>query len=326
MQKNYNVAIIGCGNIASLYDEPQQSDRVLTHAHAYSLEPRVNLCAMVDVDRQKADDATNKWGGTPYYDAQEMLENEDIDIISICVPDEYHENILDLCLSYKPKAVLCEKPLTLDQASAERIVDDYANAGIHLSVNFSRRFDISIINLRKAIAQGTYGNVLNAVGIYTKGILHNGSHLIDVFRFLFGDIIEGIPLSGRNDWSEKDPTLDAYLEFSNGTKAHLLGADEGKYSIFDIDILCEKARFQFSQFGLKMKEFNVRNDPVYAGYKDLNDGKCNKTGLNTSMLYAIINIIDTIEKKDTLICSGADAIVTQKICIELLQKYNLSGA
>jgi predicted dehydrogenase len=326
MQKKYNAAIIGCGNIAALYDEPQQSDRVLTHAHAYSLEPRANLCAMVDVERHKADEATKKWGGKPYYDAEDMLENEDIDIISICVPDRYHENILDLCLSYKPKAVLCEKPLTLNMASAERIVDEYANAGIYLSVNFSRRFDTSIINLRNAIAQGTYGNVLNAVGIYTKGILHNGSHLIDTFRFLFGDITETIPLSARNDWNDTDLTLDAYIEFYNGAKAHLVGADEGQYSIFDINILCEKARFQLSQFGLKMTAFHVRNDPVYPGCKDLNDGKCNKTGLNTAMLYAISNIIDTIEKKKALICSGADAAITQKICLELLQKYHMSGA
>ena len=40
-----------------------------------------------------------------------------------------------------------------------------------------------------------------------------------------------------------------------GTKAHLLGADERKYSIFDIDILCEKARFQLSQFRSKWQNF-----------------------------------------------------------------------
>ena len=88
-------------------------------------------------------------GGRPYYDPQRMLENEDIVLISICVPDGYRENLLDLCLSFRPRGVLCEKPLTLDMASAERIVDEYAKAGVYLSVNFSRRFDKSIIDLKK---------------------------------------------------------------------------------------------------------------------------------------------------------------------------------
>ncbi|HEY9206259.1 MAG TPA: Gfo/Idh/MocA family oxidoreductase [Candidatus Methanoperedens sp.] len=317
----YKAAIIGCGNIGALYDRPDQFDRILTHAHAYSLEPRIHLCAMADIDEQKADNAAKIWGGKPYSDATEMLEHENIDIISICVPDEHHENMLDLCKSYHPKAVFCEKPITLDVASAEQIVEEYADSGILLAVNYSRRFDTSLMTLKKEIVKGTYGDVLNAIGIYTKGILHNGSHVIDIFNFLFGSVIHKVPLSGRIDWRPEDPTLDAYLEFSEGAKAHLIGADERQFSIFDVDILCEKARFQFIQFGMKMVEYRIRKDPLYPGYKDLTDGKITQTKLNKAMLYAIANIIDTIEKKDTLICSGTDAVIAQKICIELIQEY-----
>jgi len=321
----YNAAIIGCGNIGALYDKPHHSDRILTHAHAYSLEPRIHLGAMADTDEHRANNATKIWGGKPYYDAEIMLDHEDIDIISICVPDKYHEKMLDLCLSHNPKAVFCEKPITLDVASAMRIVEEYAESGIFLAVNYSRRFDTSIINLKKEITQGTYGNVLNIIGIYTKGILHNGSHLVDLFHFIFGNVVYAVPLSGRIDWRSEDPTLDAYLEFSNGAKAHLVGADERQYSIFDVDILCEKGRFQFNQFGLKMAEYYIREDPLYPGYKDLTDGKITQTKLNRSMLHAIANIIDTIEGKDTLICSGIDAVIDQKICIELINKYQKTG-
>lgn len=322
----YKAAIIGCGNIGAFYDSPIHSDNILTHAHGYSLEPRVHLCAMADIEESKADNAARIWGGKPYYDAQEMFENEGIDIVSICVPDKYHKSMLDLCLSHHPKAVFCEKPITLDVESAERIVKDYANAGVLLAVNYSRRFDTSMIDLKREIAQGIHGNVLNAIGIYTKGILHNGSHLVDVLIYLFGDAVKAVPLSGRVDWQEEDPTLDAYLEFSNGAKAHLVGANEKHYSIFDIDILCEKARFQFNQSGLKMTEYYVRNDPVYPGYRDLADGKITHTNLNRAMLYAIANLIDTIEEKDTLKCPGIDAVITQKICIGLIQKYQRAGS
>jgi len=105
MTVKYNAAIIGCGRIAVLFDQPDQDDKILTHAHAYSLEPRVHLCAMADIDEQKANHAVKVWGGTPYSDVRKMLGQENIDIISICVPDENHEEVLDICLSYRPKAV-----------------------------------------------------------------------------------------------------------------------------------------------------------------------------------------------------------------------------
>ena len=325
MAIRYNAAIIGCGNIAALYDQPQHSDHILTHAHAYTLEPRIQLCAMADVNKQKADDATRIWGGIPYYDSNEMLEHENIDIISICVPDEQHEKMLDICYDYHPKAVFCEKPLTLDMQSAERIVKKYSDAGIVLAVNFSRRWDPTIQSLKKEFEKGTYGDVLNVTGIYTKGILHNGSHLIDILRYLFGDIADAIPLSAKFDWFENDPTVDAFIKFRNGVQAHIVSADARNYSIFEIDILCEKARFHFNKSGFHMIEYGLMENPIYSGYLELFEKQRVQTGLDKSLSYAISNIIDAIEGKDNIICSGNDALVAQNLCLNLIHDCNNLG-
>lgn len=321
----YNAAIIGCGNIAALYDQPQHSDHILTHAHAYTLEPRIQLCAMADVDKQKADDATRIWCGTPYYDSKEMLEHENIDIISICVPDEHHEKMLDICYDYRPKAVFCEKPLTLDMQSAERIVNKYSKAGILLAVNFSRRWDPTMQSLKKEFENGTYGDVLNVIGIYTKGILHNGSHLVDILRYLFGDIAEAIPLSAKFDWYENDPTVDAFIKFCGGAQAHIASADARSYSIFEIDILCEKARFHFNKSGLQMMEYGIRDNPIYTGYLELFEKQRVQTGLNKSISYAVSNIIDAIEGKNDIICSGNDALIAQNTCLKLIHDCQKLG-
>ncbi|WP_164997912.1 Gfo/Idh/MocA family protein [Methanolobus psychrotolerans] len=314
------MAIIGCGNIAALYDRPYQSDRVLTHAHAYSLETRTRLCAMVDVDYQKANDATCTWGGVAYNDPKEMLDNENIDIISICVPDEQHEKMLELCYEYNPKAVFCEKPLTINMESGKRIVNKYSEAGIVLAVNYSRRWDPITQHLKNEFEKGTYGKILNITGIYTKGILHNGSHLVDILRFLFGNIEKAIPLSARFDWYENDPAVDAFLKFTNGAQAHVVTGDARSYSIFEIDILCEKARFHFNRSGLEMTEYSIRINPMYPGYLEMYEKKRIQTGLNKSMSYAVSNIIDTIEGNDNIICSGYDALHTQKTCLKLIKE------
>lgn len=325
MAIRYNAAIIGAGNIGALYDQTKHGDHILTHAHAYTLEPRIQLCAMTDIDKQKADHATRLWGGTPYYDSKEMLDHEKIDIISICVPDEHHEKIIDICYEYRPKAVFCEKPLTLDMESAERIVKKYSDAGIIFAVNFSRRWDPTMQSLKKEFEKGTYGNVLNVTSIYTKGILHNGSHLIDILRYLFGDIAYVVPLSAKFDWYENDPTVDAFLNFSNGVHAHIISADARSYSIFEIDILCEKARFHFNKSGLQMIEYGVRDNPIYPGYLEIFEKQCIQTGLNKSISYAVSNIIDAIEGKNDIICSGNDALIAQNTCLKLIHDCQKLG-
>lgn len=325
MPTRYNAAIIGCGNIAALYDHPHQGDRVLTHAHAYSQERRTELCAMADVDHQKANDAANTWGGVAYNDPKEMLDNENIDIISICVPDEHHENLLDMCYEYNPKAVFCEKPLTLDMVSGERIVNKYYEAGIVLAVNYSRRWDPTIQHLKSEFEKGIYGNVLNITGIYTKGILHNGSHLVDILRFLFGNIEKAVPLSARSDWYEDDPSVDAFLKFSNGTQAHVVTGDARNYSIFEIDILCEKARFHFTRSGLEMVEYGARVNSIYPEHLEMYEKQCIQTGLDRSLSYAVSNIIDAIEGNGNVICSGHDALDSQRTCLELMHKFQEAG-
>ena len=320
MNSIYNSAIIGCGRIGVFYSRPEDKKGIMTHAHAYKKDPRVNISAFMDIDFKKAKKAAGIWGGNAYDNLDEMFKREKINIVSICVPDELHEDILIECLKYKPKAVFCEKPLTLDIKSAEKIVKDYHKAGILLAVNFTRRWKKSVIKLKKGIKENKYGKVLNISGIYTKGILHNGSHLIDMLRYLFGDIKEVTPLSARIDWKKTDPTIDAFLKFNNGASAHILGADEGKYSVFDLDILFEKARFYFTKFGNELIYYEVKPDKISAGYKKLEQVCSYKTD-DHGILNAVSNLINVVEGREVLVCSGADALAAQKICHMLFEKY-----
>lgn len=320
MRNFYSSAVIGCGKIGAFYSKPEDKKGIMTHSHAYKKDPRVKLAAFVDIDFKKAKRAAETWGGNAYDNIEEMFKKEKIDIVSICVPDEFHEDILMACLKYKPKAVFCEKPLTLDFKSAEKIVFDYNKAKILLSVNFTRRWKKNVMKLKNDIKKNKYGKVLNISGIYAKGILHNGSHLIDMLRYLFGEIREATYLSARIDWKKEDPTIDAFFRFNNGITAHMLGADEKRYSIFDVDILFEKARFYFTKFGNELIYYEVKSDNRLAGYKKLEQACLYKTN-DQGMLNAVSNLISALEGKERLVSSGMNALATQKICHKLLEKY-----
>lgn len=324
MRRKYRAAIVGCGNIGVFYSKPGQADGIITHAHAYKNEPRIEIGAFVDTDFGKAKKAAGIWGGRAYDDIHEMFRNEDIDIVSICVPDELHKDVLRICLRYKPKAVFCEKPITTDFASAREIVKKYKRARILLGVNYFRRWSSSMIDLKKAVSEGRHGKVINVIGIYSKGILHNGSHLIDILRYLFGEVKKIIPLSGRVDWKRGDPTIDAFLEFGRGQMAHIIGADERKYSIFDLDILFEKARFSFRDFGREMVIYKRKTLPGLKAYRELDNGRTIKTQVSRAMFKAVTNLINALEGTEELRCPGHEALLTQNTCLAALDFYKRS--
>jgi predicted dehydrogenase len=127
-------------------------------------------------------------------------------------------------------------------------------------------------------------------------------------------------LAGRIDWKKSDPTLDAFLKFKNGPTAHLVAADEHQYSIFDLDLLFEKGRIYLSQFGNIITYYQTKEQEKLHRYKIKN------TGLKTTIFTALANLINSLEGKEKLLCSGADALETQKACLKLIEIYKKGNA
>ena len=317
----YKAAIVGCGRIGVSFDS-DDSEAILTHAKAFSVHPQINLAAVMDIDHKIAKSAGIKWKCEYYTDLQRMIREQQPDIISICVPDEFHYEYLLQCLDFKPKAIIAEKPLTLDIEESKEIVEKYKNADIPLFVNYSRRYDGFMQSLKCRIENGDLGRVLNTTIKYTKGILHNGSHAVDVANFLFGEFLSGQPLNSVIDYSEDDPTLSAVFQYTNCPEVFLIAHDERAYSIFEIDIMAEMGRIVFEQSGLRCREYGVRNDPVFKGYKDLILVKEYNTELNKSIFNLVDNVVQHLNNGEKIICSGNDALLAQRICGEMIESWN----
>lgn len=317
----YKAVVIGCGRIGSSFDS-NDSGAVLTHAKALSRHARVNLVAVMDIDNQVAKDAGAKWKCEYYTDLQQMILDHNPDIISICVPDEFHYEYFLQCLDFKPKAVIAEKPLTLDIKESEEIVEKYKNADIPLFVNYSRRFDGFMQSLKCRIETGDLGRILNTTIKYTKGILHNGSHAVDIANFLFGEFLSGQPLNSVIDYSEKDPSLSAVLRHERCPELFLIACNERLYSIFEIDIMAEMGRIVFEQSGRVCREYDVRNSTVFKGYRNLYLVKECTTDLNKALLNLVDNVVQHLDNGEKIICSGNDALLAQKICSDLIESWN----
>ena len=141
-----------------------------------------------------------------YKDWRHLVNDKNIDIVVVSTYPDTHEAITIEALK-NCKHVLCEKPLAKTILEAERMTQAAKKYGKVLACGFNHRFHPAIAESKKIIEAGKIGKLLFGRGIYgycgrpgsenewrtnkkyvSGGILmEQGIHLIDLFRWLFGD-------------------------------------------------------------------------------------------------------------------------------------------
>jgi predicted dehydrogenase len=292
--RRHRAAVIGCGWIGATADAPGQAE-VLTHCHAYSSHPRLELAGVCDLDPEKARAAGARWGAPAFADVEALLAEARPDVVAVSAATPAHAPLL-LRLARAPlKLVIAEKPLTPDVATSTAIVERYRAAGIPLVVNLVRRFDPAVADLEARLAAGALGEVLHATLRYTKGILHNGCHALDLANRLFGPCRRAKVLAGRVDHTPDDPTLTAFLEHERCPAVLLLAGDERAYSLFELDVVATGGRVQLVECGLFRIDRPVEDDPLFPGYRRLAEGKPVATGLSRAMAGLADHVVEVLD-------------------------------
>jgi predicted dehydrogenase len=314
------VAIAGCGRIGVLFDQPGHP-YILSHAHAITVSPEFELVGVMDADAQRAKDAAVRWGTKAYTSLDTLMKEEQPDVVCVCVPNQFHDQYLHQLLSYPLKAVVAEKPLTTDLQSTKEIVAAFQKSNIPLFVNYTRCYDLKMREVRDLIRNQDMGQLIHAVMKYSKGIMHNGSHMIAAANFLLGSYQSGYPVSAIVDHEEHDPTLSAVMKFEYGSPVYLTGCDERRYSVFEIDLLMEQGRFVFEELGFRFRRYDVREDPLYPGDHDLCLDEQGETGMKQSLVNLWQQVFETVEQHAPVLCGGELALQTQTVCSDLLRQH-----
>ena len=177
--KRYRVGIVGCGNISR------------THMHAYRTAFAVDVVAAADIQEEKLKAFSEEYRITALYtDYKEMLDKENLDIISVCTLADSHCDIT-VNAARRGVHVLCEKPMALDLAEADRMIDACEQAGVKLAVDHHRRGDARYHKAKQLIADGAIGElrVIMAEGATAGvGLMETATHLYDSIRIFGGDV------------------------------------------------------------------------------------------------------------------------------------------
>lgn len=314
----YRVGIVGCGRIASVFDEDPKRAQIWTHARAYQDDGRTELVAAADINPTALADFCKKWlVRQAYTDYRTMLRNEQIDLLSICTPPASHLEIAVEARRAGVRAIWCEKPMASSVEEADRMLE--ACRDIVLAVNHPRRWDPCYRTAKVLLDAGRIGTVQDAVCYYSGGVANIGSHLFDTLRYLFGDVawLRAEPAADR----QPDPNLSGTVGFHGGVRGRLVGCGAASFLIFELDVLGIEGRLRVLNNGERIELWHASDSPRYSDVQELILQEELGGWREERMVQAIADILGCLERGGTPACSGMDG----RKALELVAAFRWSG-
>lgn len=319
-------AVIGAGNIAQGFDNPQD-ETVLTHVKGYQKNPAFELIAVQDSDADKAQQAAHRWNIPLACRDEEELFAQKPEVISICTPDHTHQPLLWKCLESPARLVFCEKPLCQDAADAARLVAAYAKAGKSLAVNYSRRWLPPIMALCPESPQ-QHGRLLSARIKYYKGFYHNGSHLIDLLTaFAKPQLKYGAIVAALDDCQAADQTITAACALASPVGDFTLmieGYDGRKMSPLELELIFERKRFLLEELnGTQLTESSLCANALYPDFFEFSASHTKSIPTERAMSNAMQNLAAHLTDGTPLASTGETALATLRLCQQIYSLNHL---
>lgn len=311
------VLIVGCGNIAGAFDFGRAANELpYTHAGAFTHDGRFILAACVEPDEKRRRAFMEVWGiSTGFASIDEVVDfKSQFDVISICSPTSCHAHDLEMALHLKPKLIFGEKPITAALAETEHLVAECRKANILLAVNHTRRWDPDISRLQADMQAGRWGRLRSAVGLYNKGILNNGSHMLDLLHLFVGPMVIIKVGKPTQDFFPDDPSVPVWLEGHQDVPVHLACGHADDYAIFELQLIFSQGVLTMEDGGLFWRERGALDSTTFKGYRMLEAGTRRAGEYPRAMLKAADNIYRAINHGEALASTGESALAAQRLC------------
>lgn len=203
----YRIAIIGTG---ANPEEKDSSGYAMAYRHAPAYE-RLEDCEVVacaDIVRENAEAFADHFDlpeGNVYEDYEVMLDEVDLDIVSVCVPPAIHADIVVGCAeSGQLQAIHCEKPMATTWADCERMVEACEDASVQLTIDNQRRFGEPFREAKDLLDDGTIGELVR-IEWAEDNLFDAGVHEFDLCRYYTDGadaewVLAGVDTSEENVW------------------------------------------------------------------------------------------------------------------------------
>lgn len=169
---------------------------------------------------------------------EEVCRHPKVDFVDICTFPDFRLEPIEICAETK-KHVQVQKPIATNLQTARQMIETAAKAGIVLGVVSQHRFDDSCQFLKKAIADGRMGKILQA-DAYVKwwrsdeyysrpikgswqtegggAMINQAIHQVDALLFLIGPVRELFSMwqIGARHKIQSEDVITTMMRYSNG--------------------------------------------------------------------------------------------------------------
>ena len=177
------------------------------HAEVASRLEEYELVAVADVVEERARELASRFNARAYANYVEMLEREQLDVVSVCTPHPAHAEVAIEAMK-RGVNVLTEKPMAATVSQCLAMIGEARKRGVKLGVVFQNRFEPRIRKAKRMVDAGELGDVYRALLRYvtyrdmayflsaawrgkwaTEGggvLINQAVHYIDLFLWLLG--------------------------------------------------------------------------------------------------------------------------------------------
>lgn len=296
MQKTLSCAIVGAGSIGGLIDSPNSAN-IASHAHAISKHPQCKLTAICEPDSTNQGAFIGRWGEMGvYHSLDSLLQYETIDLLAIASPTQFHAETLEEVLHVKSlSAIICEKPLVATAQELAHITPLLLSSEKKILIHLMRRYDPSFIKLANDIAAQKWGKAMRFQGVFTKGLLHNGVHMLAVLSHFFGEIQSLKSLHVKHLHEDIGGDFEVTCKDARGVLSCM---EELPYSAFELTIWFENGKVEIKEGGSHIESFVKKPSLLYEGYFSLEH---EETLPNTLKDYAL-HSLEFLLQNDDITC------------------------
>lgn len=134
------------------------------HLQGYLNHPDVEVVAVADRRPERRERAEKECGsqiGKIYTEGIDLIKNEKLDILSVAVPNNQHKDLTIAGLEAGAN-ILCEKPMAMNEAEAQEMLDTAKRCNRKLGIDFSYRFNPQSRAMKKVVESGALGEIYYA--------------------------------------------------------------------------------------------------------------------------------------------------------------------
>jgi UDP-N-acetyl-2-amino-2-deoxyglucuronate dehydrogenase len=195
-QEHFRLALVGCGRISQV------------HFDALQRVEGLDLCAVADVEPDRAASAGARYGVPWFTSLDQVLKDSDCDVVTITTPSGLHPQH-GIKAARSGRHVIVEKPMGVRVADADQLIDECDRAKVRLFVVKQNRLNATVQLLKRAIDKGRFGRIFMANSTVRwqrpqeyydaaswrgtweldgGAFMNQASHYVDLIRWLLGPV------------------------------------------------------------------------------------------------------------------------------------------